>query len=194
MMMKDMPFEENNGPKTAKFKLDKQKIIHLKQTQNNFHNFVQGLGAIKDNHLPEVIKNWAYTPAMETINSHKINSICEIRVEKYRCSLFRMIKNRKIKKNWSSEDILLLVWVIGKYIDQNQIKVLDLLVRFYSIQEFDWKCISSLIPGTTPESCQFRWLNLHKNKLSSHQWKQEESLILAQIVASKKTFHWKQLA
>ena len=102
-----------------------------------------------------------------------------------------MIKNRKIKKNWSSEDILLLVWVIGKYIDQKQIKVLDLSVLFSFIKEFDWKCIASLIPGTTAESCQFRWLNLHKNKLSSHQWRQEESLILAQIVASKKTFHWK---
>ena len=88
-MIKDLHFEDENLPTTAKFKLDKQKIIHLKQTQSNFNNFVEGLGAIKDDHLPEVIKKWAYTSSMDTINSNKIKSICEIRVEKYLSCLFK---------------------------------------------------------------------------------------------------------
>lgn len=28
---------------------------------------------------------------------------------------FRMIKNKRIKKNWSEEDIKILIWVISKY-------------------------------------------------------------------------------
>ena len=30
-----------------------------------------------------------------------------------------MIKNKRLKKNWSEEDIKILVWVISKYADFN---------------------------------------------------------------------------
>ena len=29
--------------------------------------------------------------------------------------VFRMIKNKRIKKNWSEEDVNILIWVISKY-------------------------------------------------------------------------------
>ena len=29
-----------------------------------------------------------------------------------------MIKNKRIKKNWSEEDVQILIWVISKYADQ----------------------------------------------------------------------------
>jgi len=29
-----------------------------------------------------------------------------------------MIKNRRIKKNWSEEDVQILVWIISKYADK----------------------------------------------------------------------------
>ena len=28
-----------------------------------------------------------------------------------------MIKNRRVKKNWSEEDVQILIWVISKYSD-----------------------------------------------------------------------------
>lgn len=30
-----------------------------------------------------------------------------------------MIKNKRIKKNWSEEDVQILIWVISKYADKN---------------------------------------------------------------------------
>ena len=27
-----------------------------------------------------------------------------------------MIKNKRIKKNWTMEDLLILIWVVGKYV------------------------------------------------------------------------------
>ncbi len=30
---------------------------------------------------------------------------------------FRMIKNKRIKKNWSEEDVKILIWLISKYAD-----------------------------------------------------------------------------
>lgn len=31
-----------------------------------------------------------------------------------------MIKNKRIKKNWSEEDVQILIWVISKYADQKR--------------------------------------------------------------------------
>jgi hypothetical protein len=30
-----------------------------------------------------------------------------------------MIKNKRIKKNWSEEDVKILIWLISKYADTN---------------------------------------------------------------------------
>jgi hypothetical protein len=31
-----------------------------------------------------------------------------------------MIKNKRIKKNWSEEDVKILIWIISKYADINE--------------------------------------------------------------------------
>ena len=33
-----------------------------------------------------------------------------------------MIKNRKVKKNWSGEDLKILVWIVAKYCEKKRIK------------------------------------------------------------------------
>jgi hypothetical protein len=33
-----------------------------------------------------------------------------------------MIKNKRVKKNWTTEDLLILIWVVGKYIHSKNIK------------------------------------------------------------------------
>ena len=33
-----------------------------------------------------------------------------------------MLKNKKVKKNWSNEDLKVLVWIVGKYCEKKRIK------------------------------------------------------------------------
>ena len=83
-----------------------------------------------------------------------------------------MIKNKRIKKNWSEEDIKILIWVISKYADVNSIASIENgLVLHYLIQnENDWEYIANLIPGVTGKSCMFKWLSLKKNTLAENGW------------------------
>lgn len=30
----------------------------------------------------------------------------------------KMLKNKKIKKNWSEEDVKILIWIVSKYADK----------------------------------------------------------------------------
>ena len=36
-----------------------------------------------------------------------------------------MIKNKRIKKNWSEEDVKILIWVVSKYSDFRNIDYID---------------------------------------------------------------------
>jgi hypothetical protein len=33
------------------------------------------------------------------------------------CRIDKMVKNKKIKKNWSEEDVKILAWIVSKYSD-----------------------------------------------------------------------------
>lgn len=47
-----------------------------------------------------------------------------------------MIKNRRLKKNWSSEDIMILAWIVGKYAQYHSIKKMDQFVNLTLFREF----------------------------------------------------------
>ncbi len=83
-----------------------------------------------------------------------------------------MIKNKRIKKNWSEEDVKILIWVVSKYSDFRNIDYIDKeLVFIFLIQDSsDWDFIASLIPGVQGENCMFKWLSLKKNNLSDNNW------------------------
>lgn len=49
------------------------------------------------------------------INDDAILRFASSRIEK-------MLKNKKIKKNWSEEDIKILVWVVSKYCDKQGVQ------------------------------------------------------------------------
>lgn len=53
---------------------------------------------------------------------------------------YRMIKNKRIKKNWSEEDVKILIWVVSKYCDFKDIDYIEKeLVKFTLIQDIsDW--------------------------------------------------------
>lgn len=77
----------------------------------------------------------------------------------------KMLKNKRIKKNWSEEDIKILVWVLSKYADLHSIADLE-----KDIQLEDWENIAQLIPGVTSHCCMFKWLSIKKINLSSKNW------------------------
>lgn len=77
----------------------------------------------------------------------------------------KMMKNRKIKKNWSEEDLKILVWTISKYADLH-----DILNLEKDISHEDWNNIATLIPGVNPQSCMFKWLSIKKINLSVQHW------------------------
>ena len=33
-----------------------------------------------------------------------------------------MVKNRKVKKNWSDQDLKILIWIVAKYCEKKRIK------------------------------------------------------------------------
>ena len=53
-----------------------------------------------------------------------------------------MAKNKRIKKNWSEDDIKILVWILSKYSELHSISNLEKDLTFE-----DWERISQLIPG-----------------------------------------------
>ena len=60
-----------------------------------------------------------------------------------------MVKNKRIKKNWSEEDVKILTWIVSKYADFKSINYVerDLVINFITKTVDDWKFIASLIPG-----------------------------------------------
>jgi len=91
-----------------------------------------------------------------------------------------MAKNKRIKKNWSEDDIKILVWILSKYSELHSISNLEKDLTFE-----DWERISQLIPGVCAKNCLFKWLSLKKVNLSSFSWSLQESNLLKNIIDIK---------
>ena len=100
-----------------------------------------------------------------------------------------MIKNNKLKKNWSEEDLHILVWLLSKYMERNSISCHEQMVTSKVIQaKQDWINLSSMIPGSSSKSCMFKFVSLKKFKLAHHKWQKEEENILFRIVTYLKFY------
>ena len=51
------------------------------------------------------------------VGNPEITRSAYLKVSVARC---RMAKNKRIKKNWSDEDVQILIWVISKYCDSRR--------------------------------------------------------------------------
>ena len=76
-----------------------------------------------------------------------------------------MTKTRKLKRNWSICDLKILIWLICKHCQQEGLSIAEI----HNVNE-SWELISSLIPGTSAESCLFKWLSLKRHKITLHSW------------------------
>ena len=73
-----------------------------------------------------------------------------------------MFKNKKIKKNWSEEDLKILVWIVSKYAEKHNIANIEKEFTYH-----DWSIVASLIPGVSLSNCMYKWLSLKKVNLST---------------------------
>lgn len=97
--------------------------------------------------------------------------------------LFRMMRNKKTKKNWNEHDVDILVWVLTKYTAFHANKSVHEMVNFFLFKDDDdWKFVSSLIPATSGKRCMFKWLSLKKFSLMAFKWSKEESSLLETLV------------
>jgi hypothetical protein len=96
----------------------------------------------------EELKEKALTPISQDVLDHhhsqikpnfsvkEIINIIDKRIAKYILSLYqRMIRNKKIKKNWNLDDIVLLLWFVSKYLDLHQDLTCEKYVPPILIQE-----------------------------------------------------------
>ena len=58
----------------------------------------------------------------EKLNFKMVQQFARDRVKKYRENLLRIERNRRVKKNWSDEDLKILVWVVAKYCEWKSIR------------------------------------------------------------------------
>lgn len=91
-----------------------------------------------------------------------------------------MIKNKRIKRNWSEDDIMILIWIVSKYCDFKKVDQIEKqMVNILFMQDKpDWEYVGSLIPGVKGDHCMFKWLSLKKNNLSDNNWSEKESNLL----------------
>lgn len=122
-----------------------EKFNRLKESREKLQLFI----AIKDPTEPYVLdlKKYEHNIVDPRTLHVKCNgdilALADSSIKKFEFGWFRMHVNKKIKKNWSKEDIIILAWLLDKYGKQPDDFVSHQLMQ----DEADWKAIAELIPG-----------------------------------------------
>lgn len=100
--------------------------------------------------------------------------------------------NKKVKKNWSKEDVVILVWLLdncGK--DPNEF-VNGCLIQ----DDDDWKAVAEFIPGKEQEQSRFKWMALRRQVDSAKNipWSSEEDMFLKGFIRSLQKISWFEVA
>ena len=67
-----------------------------------------------------------------------------------------MIKNKRIKKNWSEEDVQILIWVISKYADKKGFEDIEkdmVFLLLYSTQKTGKPLLRSSLESLASLAC-----------------------------------------
>lgn len=111
--------DEDMMPKHRQL-LSHEDIEEMYQAQSRLQSFIEGLGELKDTVIrTDVIEHCDRTKLNlnEYFSIENIEKMVKNRIEKYQYLKLRMIKNKRIKKNWSEEDVKILTWIVSKYAD-----------------------------------------------------------------------------
>lgn len=76
--------------------------------------FIEELGPLKDTPLVSSMVHYCKDMNLGLKSWESILDLMEARLNK-------MIKNNKLKKNWSTEDLHILVWLLSKYLEKHNI-------------------------------------------------------------------------
>lgn len=88
----------------------------LFEAKRKLIKFVQGLHQYRKSELrPDVLAHCSQLNKSRRVIASYISDETIVRMVGGRID--KMLKNRKIKKNWSEEDLKILVWVVSKYAD-----------------------------------------------------------------------------
>ena len=139
------------------------------------HAFIERLGeaANQPANLDKYRSELSAKKAQLVYNTSMVLSIVDSMIKKARST-------RKLKRNWSKYDLIVMFWIIEKY---------SPLVghRPHEYTHEEWQYIASLIPGKHRYACLFKWLNLKMNgKAAREPWGEEEGEMLLKMVAERK--------
>ena len=116
--------ERIHEQKRSRKALDFEQISSLHQKKKNLFSFIESLGDLAFQPIRLDILDHCEKVAINLstgLTREVVTKLAKNRVEKYSFPELRMIKNKRIKKNWSEEDIKILVWVISKYCQMQRI-------------------------------------------------------------------------
>ncbi|CAD8173471.1 unnamed protein product [Paramecium pentaurelia] len=88
-------------------------------------------------------------------------------------SVYQVISNRK--KNWTTDEKKVLIWVVGKLSQSQDLDIRDLPNSF-------WDDVSELICRRDPQSCKQKWLQLKKTDLQQKPFTQQEDQLLLDLI------------
>lgn len=105
--------------------------------------------------------------------------------------------NKANMKNWSTEEVTILVWICCRY-SMLKSRELSALVKYINTKksykknlflisrqgEEDWMFICEMIPGKSWEDCKFKWLSMSRVNLHKNPWTPSEDLALTNILCS----------
>lgn len=94
-----------------------------------------------------------------------------------------MKSNRKIKTNWSREDLIILLWVIEKFNKYTSKSCETYVIGRITQTSEDWAAVGTLIPGKNGDQAMFKWLSLKSNRFTEkRQWEPWEDACLNRLV------------
>jgi hypothetical protein len=83
--------------------------------------FISELGPLKETPIMDSLANYCRDLKLGLKTCQMVLDLMEARLNKLSSFKIRIIKNNKLKKNWSTEDLEILVWLLSKYMEKNGI-------------------------------------------------------------------------
>ena len=76
-----------------------------------------------------------------------------------------MLRTGTVKKNWSLEDLSIIVWLVVKFGQTNTIPLEE--VQFH---KECWEMIENMVVGTNAQECLFKWMGFKKITVTMYAW------------------------
>jgi hypothetical protein len=152
------------------------------ETNPHFKSFME---QVKSANLTNAEKNDQYFPNLH-VKYRRPLTLADI--EKLFGSLALNKKLcKKSKRNWSEEEIQLLIYFVRQYSQMNNVTPLVM-------SEDDWEEIAKLLPRRLADCCKEKWMSLHHIHIHDAPWTNEEDAILVELIHKYGLKKWTLIA